>query len=214
MRGIEIRGETPGRAQPGLLRRSLSRSIRLINGHHRSASVKRWNWSSLGELDVDSGQHGIVHAPGVAGAGPEALIIDPRTESLEERFGLGGRQHAIHHARDGDGRGRAVLAVVAVDIDGAGQIADRLGDRLTLLFGDTVIAEREMDVMHSVAMSCVDIKGHPVNADDGFDAQCGEFLEPRVTGGEAATDDLSRWTRKALEVRRSRCAHGRWWWRA
>jgi hypothetical protein len=72
---------------------------------------------------------------------------------------------------DGSGRRPAMHPVVAVEVDGPGQVANGLGDPEGLRAGHAVVADRQVDVAHPVLPGGLDVGPHAVHRDNRFDAQ-------------------------------------------
>jgi hypothetical protein len=59
---------------------------------------------------------------------------------------------------------------MAVDVDGSGQFLHRLGDGLSLLIGDAVVADGQVHVAQPVLAGELHVGLGAVDTDDGLDA--------------------------------------------
>src|SRR5262249_50246741 len=121
----------------------------------------------------------------------ESLITRVSPRALQDGEGVRNATLLID-AKPGQGGGgrAAVLAVVAMDVEGAGQFADRLGDLQGLLPRDSAVSDRDVHVPQPVLLGLHYLRPSPVHGDHCLDTELPQGLKRFVPFWAAAADDL------------------------
>src|SRR5262249_17932698 len=86
----------------------------------------------------------------------------------------------------------SMLAVVTMEIDWSGQIANGLGETQNLLAGNAVVAKRNVDVAHAVPAGERHVRAGAIDRDNRLHAQVTQGPKAFLISRAAAAEELVR----------------------